>query len=50
MFGDGILPELHLRLVRAFVGKLHGDVLQLGLAETQSRGVLINHCPITIHH
>lgn len=50
MFGDGILPELHLRLVRAFVGQLHGDVLQLGLAQTQSGGVLVNHRPITIHH
>lgn len=49
-FGDGILPELHLRLVRAFVGQLHGDVLQLGLAQTQSRGVLIDHRPITIYH
>lgn len=36
--------------MRAFVGQLHGDVLQLGLAQAQSGGVLVNHRPITVHH
>lgn len=45
-----ISPELHLRLVWAFVGQLHGDVLQLGLAQAQGGGVLVDHRPITVHH
>lgn len=49
-FGGAISPELHLRLVRAFIGELHGNVLQLGLAQAQRGGVLVNHGPVAIHH
>lgn len=49
-FGGGVSPELHLRLVGAFIGELHGNVLQLGLAQAQSGGVLVHHGPVAIHH
>lgn len=49
-FAGGFSPELHLRLVGAFIGELHGNVLQLGLAQAQSGGVLIHHRPVAVHH
>lgn len=45
-----ISPELHLWLVWSFIRQLHGNVLQLSLAQAESGGVLINHRPITVHH
>ena len=46
----GSSPELHLGPVGALAGQLHGDVLQLGLAEAQGGGVLVHHGPVPVHH